>query len=255
MTKTAGLGDQFYFSGNDLGGDIQQLSRIYGGPAALDSTDITQRGMSRFGGLRDGGFEATAFFDPAVGASHAVLSALPTADVLGTYHHVNSAAGTPAIGDPAASCIAKQIDYGANRSQDGQLLFQFPVMANGFGLEWGFLATPGKLTQGGAGNGASLNLGSAGPGAFGLQAYLHVFAFTGTSITVKLQSSSDNGAGDAFADIAGATFLAASAAGTWQRIAVAAATIEQYIRIVSTGTFSNAVFLVQVCRNPVAVAF
>ncbi|WP_372352624.1 hypothetical protein [Streptomyces sp. KL116D] len=94
-----------------------------------------------------------------------------------------------------------------------------------------------------------------GAANFGLQAYLHVFAFTGTSVTVKLQESSDNGVGDPWADVTGGAFTAATAIGA-QRIETARGlTVKRYLRAVSTGTFTSATFAVSVNRNDVATIF
>jgi hypothetical protein len=91
--------------------------------------------------------------------------------------------------------------------------------------------------------------------AFGLQAYLHVTAFTGTNATFAIQSSSDNGAGDAWAAVTGATFTANTGVG-WERIQTARdASIERYLRVAATGTFSSVTFAVVVVRNAVTVNF
>jgi hypothetical protein len=87
-----------------------------------------------------------------------------------------------------------------------------------------------------------------------LQAYLQVFSFTGTSVTVKIQESSDNAVGDAFADVVGGTFTAATGR-TAERIATAAINVERYLRVVTTGTFSSAVFAVTAIRNDTSVVF
>jgi hypothetical protein len=150
--------------------------------------------------------------------------------------------------------IAKQINYDPTRGQDGQLTFKVDALANGFGLEWGVQLTAGQRTDGSATNGASVDLLTASPGAFGLQAYLQVFSFTGTSVTVKLQESSDNNVGDPWADVVGGAFTAATGR-TTQRIATAAINVERYLRVVTTGTFSNAVFAVMATRNGTAVVF
>jgi hypothetical protein len=89
---------------------------------------------------------------------------------------------------------------------------------------------------------------TASPGAFGLIMFVHLFAFTGTSVTIKLQSSSDN-AGDAYADVTGATTSALSAARQGLRIATAAVDVERYLKVVTTGTFTNAQFAVSVYRH------
>lgn len=247
MGKESGLGDQLYIDGFDLGDDIRQFSSS--SPLGVfDMTDITLSAMAREIGLRSGQMDAVVFLDVASNKSHAVLSLLPTTDTLITYGHGKVA------GNAAANLLGKQLNYDPNRGQDGQVLFGVQALSNSYGTEWCTQLTAGKIDHTGAGNVASVNLGSASPGAFGLQMYWHLFSFTGTSITLKLQSSSDNGAGDAFADITGATTPALTARGSG-RVATAAIAIEQYLRVVSVGTFSQATFLVMAHRNKVATTF
>lgn len=89
--------------------------------------------------------------------------------------------------------------------------------------------------------------------AFGAQAYLQVTGFAGTSVTVAVQDSADN---STFTAVTGLTFTAVTAAPAWQRLATAGnATVRRYLRIATTGTFSNAVFAVALTRNLAATAF
>jgi hypothetical protein len=242
MSKQSGLGDRLLVGGYNLSGDIGSIQRVAGGPAALDLTDITQEAYERQGGLRDGGIDFTSWFDKAAGAAHPRLGSLPTTDVTVTYCRGFG------LGSSCASCVAKQIGYDGTRAADGSLSFAVATQANGYGLEWGLQLTPGLRTDAAATNGASLD--GAASSSFGAQFYLQVTAFTGTSVTVKVQDSADN---SAWLDLSGATFTAATGA-TSQRIAVAG-TVRRYLRVVTTGTFSNAVFLVQATRNATAVVF
>jgi hypothetical protein len=241
VTKQGGLGDNFYVSGFNASGSINALGNVGGGPAALDLTDITQSAMARQGGVRDGRIDFTSFFDPALGMTHDKLAALPTADVLFTYCR-----GTT-LGAPASCLNGKQIDYAGTRGQDGSFTFAVNGQANGFGLEWGLLGTAGIRTDTAATNGTALD--NAASSAFGLQAYVQVFSITGTSVTVKLQDSPDN---VTFTDVVGGAFAAATVAGA-QRIATSnAQTVARYVRVATTGTFTNAQFAVVICRNPIA---
>lgn len=90
--------------------------------------------------------------------------------------------------------------------------------------------------------------------AFGLQAYLQVTAFTGTSVTVTLQDSADN---SSWANIASAAFTAVTAAPAMQRLAIAnTATVRRYVRAITSGTFTSASFVCAFNRNTSAgVAF
>ncbi len=247
MPKSSGLGDNLYVGGFDLSGDIGSIASIGGGNKPLELTGIDKSAYERAGGVRDGQLEFSAFFNPDPAQAHPVLSALPTADVIVSYFR-----GTT-LGNGAASMVGKQIGYDGSRNEDGSLTFKVQAQANGFGLEWGTQLTAGKRTDGSATNGTGVDF--AASSAFGLQAYLQVFAFAGTSVTVKLQHSNDNGGGDAYADLAGGAFTAVTAAPASQRIANITNPVKQWLRVVTTGTFSNAVFVVMVARNLTATVF
>jgi hypothetical protein len=245
MSKQSGLGDAFYVSGHDVSGDIGSLGNVGGGPTPLEVTGIDKSAFERIGGVLDGRIEYSPWFNPAIGRAHEVLAALPTGNVLQTYCR-----GT-ALGAPAASLIAKQLNHDGTRANDGALTFSGQGQASaGVPLEWGRLATAGVRHDTTATNGASID--DAAPSAFGLSAYLHVMAFTGTSATIKLQSSSDNGGADAWTDLTGGGFTAVTAAPGWQRIQTAPnAAIERYLRVISTGTFTVLDFAVVICRQEV----
>lgn len=247
MAKQSGLGDRLFVAGFNLSGDIGSLGTIGGGPAPLEVTGIDKSAIERIGGVRDGTIEFSAWFNKATDRAHLRLSPLSTADQIVTYCR-----GTT-LGNPAAAMVAKQINYDGDRGADGSFTLAVQALANGYGLEWGRQGTAGIRTDGSATNGSSID--DTASTAFGLQAYLHVFAFTGTSVTVKIQESSDDGAGDAWADVTGGGFTAATGV-TSQRIATATnLTVERYLRVVTTGTFSDAQFAVCIVRNQTAPAF
>lgn len=238
MAKQSGLGDNLYVGGYDLSGDINSFGRIGGGPAALEVTAIDKSGMERLGGLRDGGINFTTYFDPASNMSHDRLGNLPTTDV--QLHYCRSTL----LGAPGAAIIAKQINYNGNRATNGAFTFQVETQGNAYGLEWGRQLTAGKRTDSTATNGASID--TTASAAFGAQAYLQVLAFTGTSVTVTIQDSADD---SSFANVTGLAFTAATGI-TTERLATAnTATIRRYLRAITTGTFSNAVFSVIVVKN------
>jgi len=247
MAKQGGIGDNFYVAGYDLSGDIASLQDIGGGPGVLQTTGINKSAMERIGGLRDGRMSFNSYFNPSSNQSHDRLGNLPTTDVILSYFR-----GT-VLGTEAACLNAKQVDYNGNRADNGAFSFNVSALGNSYGLEWGKQLTAGKRTDTAATNGTGVDFGAAT--AFGLQAYLQVFAFTGTSVTVKLQESSDNGAGDAWTDVTGGGFTAATGI-TSQRIETTRSlAVERYLRVVTTGVFSNAVFAVMVNKNPVSVVF
>lgn len=250
MAKQSGLGDQLYIQSADLSGDTAALDEIGGGNEPLPSTGIDKGGMERLGGQRDGRMNVTSWFNPSVGASHDIYSDLPRTDIQLTYLRGQG------YGSPAASLVAKQIGYEGSRGDDGSFTFKVEAKGNAYGLEWGRQLTAGKATFGTAAAGTSIDYGAAvGTTAFGLQAYLHCFAFTGTSATVAIQSSTDDGGGDAYTAVTGATFAAQSAVGV-QRIETSrTASVERYLRINVTGTFTVFTFVINVVRNETTVVF
>lgn len=238
VVKTSGLGDRYFVGGYDLSGDTREFGSIHGGPAPLEYTDITQSAHARNGGMRDGGITWTSYFDKSAGQAHAALSALTRNDVNLTYCH------GVGIGNSAASMVAKQIGYDPTRPSDGSLAVAVAAQSNGYGLEWGLQLTAGLRTDTVPTNGASLD--NAASTAFGAQFYLNVTAFTGTSVLIKIQDSADNAA---WADLASAAFTSVTAIGA-ERIAISnAATVRRYMRVVTSGTFSSASFVVNSVRN------
>lgn len=251
MTKQSGLGDQLFIAGYDLGGDIGSLGGIQGGNSPLEVTGITKSAFERIGGRRDGSISFSSYFNPATDRAHPRLSTLPRTDVILTYCR-----GTT-LGNPAACLNAKQANYDGNRADDGAFTFAVEAQGNAYGLEWGRLLTAGIRTDTSATNGSSVDFGT-GSTSFGLQAYLHVFTFTGTDVTITLEESSDDGAGDAFAAVTGGAFTQVTSGPTSERIQTARGqTVERYLRVATstTGGFSDLQFAVVVNRNNTAVVF
>lgn len=248
MAKSTGLGDRLLVDGVNLSGDIGKVDKLSSTQEDVNGTAIDKSAKERLFGLRDGAMEFTAFFnDAATTGAHVNLKTLPRTDRVITYCR---GFGT---GNAAASMVAKQIGYDGERDDKGAFTLKVEAMASGFGLDWGVQYTNGIRTDTTATNGSSVDFGAAS--SFGLSAYLHVLAFTGTSCTVKLQESSDNGAGDAFADITGGSFGAQTAIGASRIQTSATLSVERYLRVVTTGTFSNCQFVVLVTRNVTAPAW
>jgi hypothetical protein len=244
MTKSGGLGDNFYSGGYDVSGDIGSVDKIQGGTKPIDVTAINKSAFERIGGVRDGSMSWKAFFNITAGQAHPVLSALPTADVVATYCR-----GTT-LGSPCASLVAKQLNYDGNRAQSGEFTFSVDAEASAYGLEWGVLLTAGLRTDTAATNGTGVD--TTALASFGAQAYLQVTAFTGTDVTVKIQDSADN---VAFADVTGLSFTAVTAAPFTQRLATSnTATIRRYVRAVTTTSagVTSVTFAVHLTKNEIA---
>lgn len=238
MAKSSGMGHQLLLSGYVLSNDIQSLSRIGGGPNnPLDFTGIDVSAMERKGGLLDAVIDLTAFFNPAAARAHARLGALPRTEQLVSY-----LAGTT-LGDPAACLLAKQVNYDGTRGQDGSLMFNANNQGgSGYPLEWGEQLTAGVRTDTEATNGSSIDYGAST--ALGGVGYLHVTAFTGTSVAVTIEDSPDDSAWSTLLTFTAATGI------TFERIETGATdTVDQYVRAITTGTFSDAQFNVTFVRR------
>lgn len=245
MTKQNGLGDQLLVGGVNLSNDIGavEISCPHG---VFISTGLDKLAVERLLARKDGRIAVDAYFNPSAGASHDTLNNLPSTDVQTAFLH------TTTRGKPAVELLAKQANYDGTRGADGQLGFKAEFLGNGFPTEWGNQLTAGSDVLTGAAAGPGVDFTAAT--AFGLQAYLHVLAFTGTSATVTIQDNTADVAGT-YADVTGAGFAAASAIGA-QRIQTSRTqAVRRWVRYNVTGTFSALTLAVIIAKNDTTVNF
>lgn len=249
MSKQSGLGAAFWIDGRDLSGDIASLSRMNNARNLLEMTAIDKLAIERTHSHRDGGIEVDSFYNVEAGAAFGAIQDVPaTGTRIAMYVHRGSTLGTPAY-----ALVCRQSESTGNRGEDGSFTWTHAMESDGWGVDWTTMLTPGKETDTEAANGTGVDFGAAT--SFGLQAYLQVFSFTGTDATVTIQESSDNGSGDAWANVTGASFASVTTAPQAQRLQTARnLSVERYLRVVTTtsGGFSNLVFAVGVRKNVVA---
>ncbi len=234
------MGDRFFVAGYDLSGDVSALSKVGGGPELLDVTSISSSAYERIGGRRSGVMDFTAHFNDAAARSHVVLSALPTTDVAAIY----SRGAT--VGCYGAGMIAKQVDYGLSLAANGALTANVSLISNQYGVMFGEMLTAGLRTESTATNGASVNLGSAST-VFGGTFFLVCTALASGTPTIKIQDSADD---STFADLTGATFGTVAALDNEVVQTATGATVRQYVRAITTGTFSGLSFACLFVRHP-----
>lgn len=240
MAKTSGLGDNFYIGGYDLSGDISSVDQLSGGPALIDVTPIKASANTRIGGLRQGDWQFTSFWDSAAGAEHPALSTLPTSDVIACYLR-----GTT-LQNPAAAMQAIQLNYDPTRDNVGNLTLKVELQSDSYGYEWGEQLTAGLRTDTTATTGSAVT--DAAQTAFGAQAYVQLVAFTGTSVTVTISHCTTSGG--SYSTLMSTTAMTGIGA---QRISVSnTTTVDQYLKVATTGTFTNATFAVVFVRNSIA---
>ena len=87
-------------------------------------------------------------------------------------------------------------------------------------------------------------------GTFGAQAYLQLVSLTGTNVDVSItHCATSGGSYTTLIDFGSQTAAPNSFRGT------AAGTVNEFLKVVTTGTFTSALFFVAFMLNPVAVVF
>ena len=241
MAKSVGFPQQFFIGGYDVSGDVGALERVSSPVPMLDVTAINKSAVERLQGLADGQIVFNSWFNDAASQEHAALKGLVTTDRIVLWALGGS------IGSTAAGLVAKQMDYAFNRGPDGALALSVETLgASGVALEWMEMLTAGKITHASATNGASQD--NAASSASGIAAILEVVSLATGTATFVVQESSDDGVGDPFAAKATFTAVAAASAPTAERI-TATGTVERYLRVATTGTFTTAVFAIAIRRG------
>lgn len=247
MAKQTGLGAYLYVDGVDLSGDIASFN--LGAPSGmLQVPGVNKSAQERIYAAFDGMIDYVGYFNDATGAEFETMKTMPSTDRIACFLLGQ------AQGNVAAGLIAKQSTYDPSRGNDGSFTHTVKLEGNGYGLDYCQQLTDGAITHASASSEAGVQAAEAAATAFGLSGYCQVISLGSGSPTVKIQSSSDNGGTDAYADVSGATFgVVAAGAGYHFVTSSLTASIEEYLKVVTTGTFTDLVFLVIVCRYPVTL--
>jgi hypothetical protein len=230
MAKKSGLGGQIFVHGYDLSGDVATINNASSPRELLDSTALNASAHERVMGLSDGNLAVNSWFNDSTEQEHAAYKGLPTTDRIVTW-----AVGATR-GDVAACLVSKQLNYDGSRGSDGSLSFTIDSQANGVPLEWGNTLTTGKETHASADTSTSRDDGATT--GYGLVGILSVTDVDSGTATVSIQQSADN---VTFATILSFVAVSAAAAPTAQRLTLSGA-ILRYLRVSTTGTFSNCDF-------------
>lgn len=247
MAKQSGIGDRLLVRGYDISGAVGALSRIAAPSEVIDVTAISAGARERIYGLADGELTFTGFWDSAPDRLHDVLRAPRSPEErIVTYLRGQQ------LGGAAAAMTARQINYDWSREAAGGLTVTVQCLSSNRGLDWCTQLTPGIRTDASAASGASVDNGAAT--ATGWAAYLQVLALTSGTPQVVIEESEDDGGSDPWTALAGATFTGISAPGAYLlRSASLSASVERYLRVRTTGTFSGLQFVVVFTREPVEV--
>lgn len=229
MAKKTGLGQQLYVQGYDISGDVGQINRLNFGPrTTLPATGINKSANERLIGTTDGMIDFTAYFNDVAEAVFDLLDNLPRTDVFAIW------AQGEAVGDVAAILQAKQANFDLDRPGDGSLTLQAVLLGSGAPLEDALMLTSGKDTHANATSSASKNDGASS--ANGLSAILNIFDIDSGTPTFIIEDSPND---STWATLKAFAAVASGVEPTGERVTVSG-TVDQYLRVTSTGTFTNA---------------
>jgi hypothetical protein len=237
MAKQTGLTDNFYIDGHDLSGNVTSVDTISGSKATLDTPVIESAGMVRLAGHGSGEISFTTWFDDGTNLEHTALSVLPTSDVVVLYTR------GVASDSPAAGLTAKQINYDGSKGSDKALTLNVQCLANSVPLEWGVLLTAGAITQSSSGSESSKDDSSSSSN--GIAAYLQMIDINSGTPTITIEHSANN---SSWSTLLSFTAVANGNEPSAERV-TASGTVNRYLRITSTGTFSNAKIVVAYRRG------
>lgn len=178
----------------------------------------------------------------AVGTEHNALAGLPRTDEGAMYFHGTSLGG-------ATACInGKQLNYDFTRDNKGALSAQVEIDANSFGLEWGVMLTAGVRVDTAPTTGAFFDQGGVATTNFGAQAYLQIIELQGTNVDVSItHATTSGGAYTSLIDFGSQTGI-----GAFRQSVSNTTPVNEFLKVVTTGTFTYAAFAVAFMRNPIA---
>jgi len=239
MAKKTGLGHNFFISGYDLSGDVSAIDNWSTPVESVDVTSISKSAMERIQGRVDLSASFSSFFNDAAGQEHIALRNYPSTNRIVSWTFGST------VGDVAVGAVAKQVDYPMTRGADGSLTTTVPISGNGVIAEWGNLLSAGKITHSSATTVASKD--DSASTSSGASAIIQSMSLASGTATVKIQESSNDSSWSnliTFSNIA-----ASSDSGRTSERLTMTGTVARYLRIITSGTFSNLVFVVHYRRG------
>lgn len=221
--------DEFDFSGflNSSSQDLTQETPVV--------TCFSDTGPRRVVGNYDFALKQMGFFDPADNSfDEQTFLLLADSD----DHYIGIAYELAAENTIAYEFLVRNAAQPRSGATGGAVITGFDSGGSG-GVSRSLVLA--SVTTTGAENRTGRNMGATSAGEV-FQAVFRVLSFSGTDITLKIQESSDNGSGDAYADVAGLTSGALTAAGVVRTTTTAAT--EAWKRVNISGTYTSALVVV-----------
>lgn len=251
MGKVSALGSRIYLDQYDISG-VLNAGQLAINPETPVVTCFADVGPRRIPGNYDHNANVGGFFDAAAGSVGGTARWDEVADALRTGgnidHYLTQLFGANAAGSVAYDQIVA-LDSEPHTHRSGQAATLELGFSGRGGLSRGLVLA--KATVNAAANGTGQNQGATVAGET-YAAIIRVLGGTFSSITIVLQESSDDGAADAYAAIAGltATFSVANTAAV-ARVTTTAATEAWKRYAVTAFTGTSATILVTAGRMAV----
>ena len=241
MAKVSGLNVRCLVMGRDISGDANALDGMGYTQETFDVTPLNTLATKRITGRSDGNLSINCYFDAGTNLSHSTFTSdsgkLPTADQI-----VTAPLGIT-VGSDFAGLIAKEADYNVTSGVGSAITASASFSATaGVGGEFGEMLTAFDDTHSSATNGTAIdNTSSTSSGGAG---YAHFLSLSSGSVIIKIQDSPDN---ITFTDITTFSTVGTSGVPTAERLEMTGS-VGRYIRVQSSGTFTNAVIAVGFVR-------
>ena len=238
MAKVSGLNVRLYVEGKDMSGSANALDGAGYSQALLETTPLNEAAATRITGLADGSISVNGYFDTTDDAPWAENSGkLPSADVV-VLTALNSA-----VGDPSVGMNAKEADWNVSRSSGSAVSVSSTFTGNGMGGEFGQMLTAHDDTHSSAGAGTVADSGAASTA--GGAGYMQIISLSSGTPTVKIQHATSSSG--SYSDLVTFTATGTGSVPSAERVEVSG-TVNRYLKVVTTGTFSNAKIAVAFAR-------
>jgi hypothetical protein len=237
MTFFQGRDQRLLYGAYDLSSYAKD-SNVDDNIAMLDKTTLGQNAMVYQAGLESGQVTFNGFVDNAVAGSRTVL--LAAKQLAGNQPVTTFPNGYGTNGNPADILLSRFASFKEGGSVADLVNLAITIQADG-GIDANGVVLHLLQAETAATNTTAVdNLALSSNGGVG---NLHVTAFSGTDITIKIQHA----AVSTYADLV--SFTQNTAIGSEQKVVAAGTTVNRNLRVLWTGTFVSCTFVVSFARR------
>jgi hypothetical protein len=228
MAKSVGLAQKFFLHGYDVSGDVGSVDGCAIPTDMIDVTAIDKSARENIAGKSSSELAWTAYFNDATVAHHEAHKSLVRTDLIASWFNGQ------AIGDAVFVITGKNDNQPGTRGQDGSFTFA-PHLA-GSGQDsgaWMLAGSAGVDVSASAGSESSIDSGAGTSN--GLESVLHTIDIDSGTPTMTIEDSAND---STWATLKAFSAVADGSEPTAERVEIAG-TVDRYLRITGSGTYSN----------------